>query len=257
MKKRKHVIIIGGGLGGLSSAILLQLAGWQSTIIEKNSHLGGKLHQIKFQTHHFDFGPNTITMPEVFQSIPLSAGENPDDYFQFQKLIKHTKNSFSDGAHLYFSSDHKEMREELGRLHGPSGKNFDSYLMEVEKLILLAQNYFLNRTFSSWRDFISLPLMKAMISAKPLQSLDQFHKQYFSDQRIRNAFNRYATYIGSSPYSAPATFGLIGHLEFSDGVYFTKGGNYQIARTRDGATGKKDWCYDSYKRRSSEGLCDG
>ncbi|WP_218244070.1 hypothetical protein, partial [Pseudomonas sp. 2995-3] len=37
-------------------------------------------------------------------------------------------------------------------------------------------------------------------------------------------------YIGSSPYCAPATFGLIGHLELNDGVYFTKGGNSEIAK---------------------------
>lgn len=41
----KKVVIIGGGLGGLSAAIsLAALPGYSITLLEKNSHLGGKLN---------------------------------------------------------------------------------------------------------------------------------------------------------------------------------------------------------------------
>ena len=37
----KKVIIIGGGVAGLSSAIYLQKNGYQTIVLEKNSTLGG------------------------------------------------------------------------------------------------------------------------------------------------------------------------------------------------------------------------
>ncbi|MCD8511576.1 MAG: hypothetical protein LRY73_18090 [Bacillus sp. (in: Bacteria)] len=69
-----------------------------------------------------------------------------------------------------------------------------------------------------------------MTNAKPLTTMDELHQQFFRDKRVQSAFNRYATYIGSTPYLCPATFGLIGYLELVDGVYYTKGGNSQIAK---------------------------
>ncbi|PYZ94415.1 phytoene desaturase [Salipaludibacillus keqinensis] len=229
MKTQRTALVIGGGLAGLSAAIRLQFAGIQTTLLEKNHEVGGKLHEVTLGTHRFDFGPNTITMPHVFQSVLEKVHENPDDYFEFIKLETHTKNVFSDGSHLFFSSNQQLMTEELARLDPQSAKKYAAYLKEVKKLYHLSNKHFLHRTFSSWKDYLSLPLAKAMASARPLQSLDQFHRSFFKDERIIRAFNRYATYIGSSPYTAPATFGLIGHLEMGDGVYYTKGGNHQIA----------------------------
>jgi len=229
MKTKKQALVIGGGLAGLSAAIRLQYEGFQTTILEKNNQVGGKLHEVKLGTHQFDFGPNTITMPHVFQSVISDVGENPDDYFQFVRLEDHTKNVFADGTHLYLSSNHEKMIDELSRLDPQSALRYPDYLREIKKLYLLANQHFFHRTFSSWKDYLSIPLARSMLSARPLENMDHFHRRFFKDERIIRAFNRYATYIGSSPYTAPATFGLIGHLEMSDGVYFTKGGNSQIA----------------------------
>ncbi|ADU32225.1 phytoene desaturase family protein [Evansella cellulosilytica] len=226
---KKHAVIIGGGLGGLSAAIKLQATGWQVTLLEKNNDVGGKLHEVVIGSHHFDFGPNTITMPHVFREVVQDAGENPDDYFTFEKLDVHTKNVFADRSSFYFSSEKERMKEELLKLDPFAADKYEDYLMEVENLYSLARQHFFHRTFSSWKDYLSLPLAKAMARVKPLTTLDAFHQQFFKDARVRYAFNRYATYIGSSPYTTPATFGLIGHLELVDGVYFTRGGNHRIA----------------------------
>ncbi len=230
MIKKPKAVVIGGGLAGLSAAIRLQTLGYDTTVLEKNSHLGGKLHQVKLGTHSFDFGPNTITMPHVFQYVLRRAGENPDDYFQFNLLQRHTKNVFPDGSSFDFTSDAEEMMGELAKIDGESARRYPAYLREVARLYEFADRNFLHRTFSSWRDFISIPLAMGMLRVRPLENLDHFHRRYFKDERIVRAFNRYATYIGSSPFSAPATFGLIGHLEMSNGVYYTRGGNYRIAQ---------------------------
>ncbi|MBM7097220.1 phytoene desaturase [Bacillus sp. H-16] len=230
MSKKKTIAVIGGGLGGLAASIRLQSRGHQVLLFEKNDHTGGKLHDVRLGTYTFDFGPNTITMPHVFQNVLQEAGESPDDYFTFERLTTHTKNAFPDGSSFCFSSDPERMEEELAGLDLKSAKGYRSYLKEVSHLYELADTHFLKRTFSSWKDYMSLPLAKALMSVKPLRSLDAFHRQFFSDGRIVQAFNRYATYIGSSPYRSPATFALIGHLELNDGVYYTKGGNVEIAK---------------------------
>ena len=98
----KKIIIIGGGLGGLSAGITLRSVAIV-IILDENSHPGGKMMPVKMDGYSFDFGPNTITMPEVFNSVINNAGGNASSYFQFKKIVKHTENVFSNGDVLFQS----------------------------------------------------------------------------------------------------------------------------------------------------------
>ncbi|MGI8314089.1 phytoene desaturase family protein [Halobacillus mangrovi] len=222
-------IIIGGGLGGLSTSVTLAKHGVDVKLYEKNDHFGGKMMPVDVDGYHFDFGPNTITMPEVFKEVVRTGGLDPDQELPFTKLDYHTRNQFKDGTVFDFSTDKAFMKEQISRLDPKGYKKFDSFLQEIERLFHLSEKYFLHRTFSGWRDYISPTLTKSMTQVRPFQSMDRFFKQYFSNPHILQAFNRYSTYVGSSPYKTPATFAMIAHLELNDGVYYVRGGNTKIA----------------------------
>ncbi|MBW3113173.1 phytoene desaturase [Bacillus sp. MCCB 382] len=225
----KNIIIIGGGLGGLSAAISLQSKGYHVTIVEENLHPGGKMMSVDIEGYSFDFGPNTITMPYVFQSVINDAGGDSSRYFEFERLIKHTKNIFPDGKILYQSADTDEMVKELEAIDSYGAVHYREYLKEVEKLYKQAEKGFFHRVFSSWKDYLSPSLTYRFMKVRPLEKMNHFHRRFFQDEDVLKVFNRYATYIGSSPYECPATFSLIGHLEMNEGVYYTKGGNPRIA----------------------------
>ncbi len=226
---KNDVAIIGAGLGGLSAAITLANHGWKVKVFEKNSHAGGKLLGVTSGGYNFDFGPNTITMPDVFRSVIAQTNANPDDYFSFLKLETHTNNHFHDHTSLEMSSDPKAIVHQLEQLDPFAAKHFHEYLAETKRIYELAHEQFFYRNFSSWKDYLSPSLTKAFFKVRPFQSLDRFHQQYFKNEQIVKAFNRYATYIGSSPFLTPATFSLISYLELVDGVYFARGGNKTIA----------------------------
>jgi diapolycopene oxygenase len=65
----KKVIIVGGGLGSLSSAIRLGKMGFKVHLFENNSTVGGKLNQYKRDGFRFDTGPSLLTMPFVMQYL--------------------------------------------------------------------------------------------------------------------------------------------------------------------------------------------
>jgi 1-hydroxycarotenoid 3,4-desaturase len=52
--------------------------------------------------------------------------------------------------------------------------------------------------------------------------------RHFHDPRLQQLFGRYATYCGSSPWSAPATLMLVAQVEL-DGVWSVNGGMFQVA----------------------------
>lgn len=225
----KKTVIIGGGLGGLSAAITLQHAGFQVQLFEKNKHFGGKLMPVQLGDYSFDFGPNTITMPNVFEQVIEQTGEKAGDYFEFVKLPVHTRNVFSDGSEFKFSSNPEMMEEEIQKLDSKGARNYGDFLRETGRIFHLAEKQFFPRIFHSWRDYLSPSLALSLAKVRPWETLDRFHRRYFCDERVIQALNRYATYVGSSPYRLPATFAMIAYLELVEGVYYVKGGNVRIA----------------------------
>ncbi|MFZ3589172.1 phytoene desaturase family protein [Bacillus sp. DJP31] len=224
----KKISIIGGGLGGLSAAITLAHHGFLVDVFEKNDHFGGKLMKVTLGDYSFDFGPNTITMPHVFGQVISQTGEDPDDYIQFEKIDVHTRNFFSDVV-FDLSSSKEVMLQQLSKLDPLGAKQYEKFLSEVKKLYELSDKYFLPRTFTSWQDYLSPSLALALVQAKPHTTMHSFIGRYFSNKNVQKSLERYATYVGSSPYLLPATFGMIAYLELVQGVFTVKGGTHKIA----------------------------
>jgi len=221
----KRVVIIGAGLGGLSAAIYLSRDGYDVTVLEKRNQPGGKLHKQTVGDASFDFGPNTITMPDVFQDVLTYGGD--DEPLPFIKLQDHTMNYFKNDAPLLFSSDERTMEEQLSQSDYSA---FQQYKKTVARIFHMSKTHFFTRSFTSWRDYLNPRLATALTAVKPFTTMHAFHRSLFKDERLIQALDRYATYVGSSPYQVPATFTMIAHLEFNDGVYYVQGGNTKIAK---------------------------
>ncbi|ACJ34554.1 phytoene desaturase family protein [Anoxybacillus flavithermus] len=227
----KKVVIVGGGLGGLSAAVTLAQRGVDVQLFEKNNHFGGKLMPVQLGNYYFDFGPNTITMPFVFRHVIEQTGERTEDYLTFRKLRVHTKNVYEDQTTFFLSSDREYMKEQLAHIDPIGALRYDDFLREVERLYQLAKTHFFPRIFHSFTDYISPSLAMALLKARPFETLHHFFQRYFTNEHVIQAYDRYATYIGSSPYMSPATFAMIAYLEMVDGVYYVEGGNARIAHT--------------------------
>lgn len=78
----KQIVVVGGGIGGLSAAALLGAAGHQVTVLEASEHLGGKSWRIELRGQVLDTGPSLVTFPAVWAELlnrfdALRAGAAP------------------------------------------------------------------------------------------------------------------------------------------------------------------------------------
>jgi len=98
MSDQQPVIVIGAGIGGLSAAIRLALAGQRVLVLEQNGQPGGKMGQIESDGFRWDTGPSVITMRHVFEDLFAAAGRRLDDYLTLLPVDPLTRYFYPDGT---------------------------------------------------------------------------------------------------------------------------------------------------------------
>jgi phytoene desaturase len=71
---------------------------------------------------------------------------------------------------------------------------------------------------------------KAVLAALSPQTLDESIRSFFQDEHLRQLFDRYATYNGSSPYSVASVYSIIPYVEMVDGGWYPRSGIYAVAQ---------------------------
>ena len=223
MKNRKKVIIIGGGLGGLSTAINLSKYNFDITIIEKNDNLGGKMNIFKKDGFTFDTGPSLITLPHIFEDLFRQCGENIHDHLSLKKINPLFLYMF-EKEKIKYSSDISD----LEKVFNKDINKFYEILMKGSKLFHLSEKTFFKEGLFSKPKVSNLSLLLKSPFKLFFKKYNKHIEDKFSDEKIRKIFNRYPTYVGSSPYKSSGILSIIPFMELSYGAWYISGGLYKL-----------------------------
>lgn len=226
----KKVIVIGAGLGGLSAACRLARDGNDVTVIERNPVPGGKVNQVSEQGYHFDTGASLVTMKHVFEELFEYCGHDIADHLDFVPLDPICRYFWKDGAVLDTSSDLERTEEGLRRISKRDAGRFRGFLEDSRRKYEISERTFLSRSLNDLPRLLTPRNIPDLFRISSLSTLSTHTARHFESRKIRQLFNRYATYNGSSPYRTPATFALIPWVEFGLGAWYPKGGIYEIPR---------------------------
>ncbi|WP_436762713.1 phytoene desaturase family protein [Streptosporangium sp. V21-05] len=213
-----EVTVIGGGVGGMVSALLLARQGHRVRLYERLPRLGGKLAEHTRDGFTFSVGPSLLTLPGVFTDLGMDL-----DLVELGELCRYR---FADGSTLAAYRDPARMAAEVDRLAPGEGRAW------------LAFHDWARRCFdASRRTFFTGPLTRPpaearlsdLLAVAPGRTLDGLARRFFTDRRLRQYVGRYATYAGSSPYRAPAALGCVPAIEHGEGGWYVPGGLPRIA----------------------------
>ena len=230
---RKKVIIIGAGLGGLSTAIYLKSKGYEPEIHEMTSSPGGKAGNKQLGNYRFDTGPSLLTYPQVFDDLFNALGKKREDYVEFIPLNPITHYWFHDNTRLV-SRPLPEFIVELEQSLNVPQHISEQYFAYAKTIFDLTTPVFLHSSLHERSTWLSKEAFKAyrQIGKVDLfrtmnQSLTHWFKNY---PKAIQFFERFATYNGSDPYQVPATLNNISYLEHGLGGYGVKGGIFALSK---------------------------
>jgi phytoene desaturase len=226
-----EVVIVGGGVGGLAAAIRLGAAGHHVTLLERNANLGGKLAERERDGFHFDVGPTSLTMPELFESLFELSGSTLDQELDLVRLDPQVRYTWPDGSTLDVRDDGDATAkafEELVTGSGEAYRQFDErgrMIWDTSERALLAARGggapSLSRRLRAPRDLAAIDGWRSLSSRA---------RRSFTDPRLVQWVERYATCSGTAPRSSPAALVCLPHIESTHGVWFPMGG---MGRLRD------------------------
>ena len=228
-----RVAIIGAGLGGMSAAISLRAAGYEVEVFEKNAQMGGKLNLLEQDGYTFDLGPSIFTLPAIFEDLFKRAGKEMKDYVQLDSVTPHWRNFFEDGLVLDLFEEKDLMRKELDKLPGDSAehwKELQSFLEYARQQYHIIDSGYLKEGLDGLWEFLrhyGIGKIGKEIDYRPTMS--EAIEKRLSDPKLRNIFEYFIKYVGSSALAAPGYMNMMPIIQFDFGLWYVRGGMYRLA----------------------------
>lgn len=228
---KKHVVIIGSGVGGLASAVRLAAAGFKVTVVEANDYVGGKLTTKQIGRYRFDMGPSVFTLPNLIDDLTaISKLDKPFKYLTLDTIVHYF---YEDGTALTAYSDKEKFANEVAAKLGETKASVLEQLKFSGKLYELTSDIFMAQSLHKLSNFLNLKTAKAILNLGKLKlgkTMNEANKERFKNPKTVQLFNRFATYNGSDPFQAPALINIIAHLEHNIGAFVPATGMHDITR---------------------------
>ena len=229
-----RVVVVGAGIGGLVSALVLAHRGLDVTLIESATTPGGKIRQVQVDGVGVDSGPTVFTMRWVLDQMLQEMGTSLADILKLENIGVLARHAWDGSPQtLDLLSDTERSADAIAAFSSPQeAKRFLGFCKQARSLYDTLEKPYIR---SERPDLVSMvgdlgfQGMATLTGLGPFASLWRSLGRHFHDPRLQQLFGRYATYCGSSPWSAPATLMLVAQVEL-DGVWSVSGGMFEVAK---------------------------
>jgi len=226
------ISIIGAGIGGMSAAARLAKNGHNITIFENSDRSGGKCRTEWFGDYAFDTGPSLLTLPAVYRDLFLKTGKRLEHILELTPVDPAFNYQFADGKSVLFPNlsnpkTYKEIEKSFGKA---ASVGWEEIIARSERMWQVSREPFVESELKSiWPLLKNRNLIKQILEIAPFTSMRKLGNKLNLDPHLQMIIDRYATYTGSDPRTAPAVLLTIAFVESTFGAWHIKGGIGQLA----------------------------
>ena len=130
----KKIIVIGSGFGGLAASLRLKAKGFEVTLLEKHSDLGGRARVFRKGDFIYDGGPTVITAPYLFEELFSLFNKKISNYVNIVPLDLWYRFVFSDGKTFDYTGDENSMKKEIKKFSDTDLKGYNDLVNFTEKI---------------------------------------------------------------------------------------------------------------------------
>ena len=151
----KKVLIIGAGIGGLSTAVRLLSKGYEVEILEKQDTIGGKVNQINDNGYKFDLTASVLMNPNIYKDLFAYANKDYSKYIDLIRLDPIYRVNYYDGSSYDFYSDDNRNISTLESIEKNSSVRYMKCLSKSYEKYKIINNNFLEKQMNKLNQMIN------------------------------------------------------------------------------------------------------
>lgn len=223
----KKVVIIGSGFAGLSAACFMAKAGWDVTVLEKQSTPGGRARQLKEAGFIFDMGPSWYWMPDVFERFFNCFGKKVSDYYVLIRLNPSYRVYWNDEP-MDIPADYNELKKLFETIESGSAKKLDSFMQEAVYKYEVGINKLVHKPGQSYTEFLDWDLVKGVFKLDVFTSMKKHISKHFKNPKLQQLLEFPVLFLGALPENTPALYSLMNYADIKLGTWYPQEGMYKI-----------------------------
>ncbi|MDA9817026.1 FAD-dependent oxidoreductase, partial [Alphaproteobacteria bacterium] len=152
IRKQNQVssIVVGGGFGGIASALRLKALGHKVTLLERLDSLGGRAQVFEKNGFKHDAGPTVITAPFLFDELFELFDEKREDYVEFRPLDPWYRFHFHDGQTFDYSQTIEKTKQEMKKFSVSDADNYENLLKASKSIFDVGFTKLADKPFNSF-----------------------------------------------------------------------------------------------------------
>jgi phytoene desaturase len=224
----KKVTVLGAGIAGLSTASFLAKEGYDVTILEKNSTIGGRARQFEVDGFVFDMGPSWYWMPDVFERYYNQFGYTTKDFYDLKRLDPSYRIFWDDNSETDVSATEEKLFAWFEEMEPGSSENLKRFLKDASYKYDVGMKDLVFKPGLSLMEFADPRVIKGLFKMHLLSSFSSYIRKYFKNEKILSLLEFPVLFLGATPEETPALYSLMNYADISLGTWYPMGGMFKF-----------------------------
>jgi phytoene desaturase len=225
----KNVVIIGSGFAGLSAACFMAKAGWDVTVLEKQSTPGGRARQLQAEGFTFDMGPSWYWMPDVFERFFNCFGKKVSDYYNLSRLNPSYRIYWPEES-MDIPAGYEALKNLFDSIESGSGVTLDKFMDEALFKYEVGIEKLVQKPGQSITEFAEWDIIKGIFKLDIFTSIKKHIGKHFKNKQLQQLLEFPVLFLGALPEKTPALYSLMNYADVKLGTWYPQGGMYKIVQ---------------------------
>ncbi|WP_430431009.1 phytoene desaturase family protein [Oceanicaulis sp.] len=217
-----HTVVIGGGFGGIAAALRARAKGYDVTVLDRCSRLGGRAQVFERGGYRHDAGPTVLTAPFLFEELFALFDKRLSDYVELRPLTPWYRFRYMDGSTFDYGGSVEDTRREIARFSPEDADGYERLLEASQAIYDVGFKQLSDRPFHEFGAMIQQ--VPNLLQLGAYRSVWDLVSKHIKHDKIRQAFSIQPLLVGGNPFDTTSIYALIHFLERAHGVHFAMGG---------------------------------
>lgn len=224
------VIVIGAGLGGLSTAALCAKNGYETLVLEQSDLIGGCCSTFEMEGYQFDVGASIVEVTSPMEKLFELLGKKSGDYMELVPCDPIYSFITDDGRRFSYPTDIDETTEVIRRIAPEDVEGWKRFSATGLAMIEEMMDSVMLSPINTIPEALSIAV-KNPAFLKFLPTLLRTHqgvvRSYYRNPVVQSSVAFQSYFAGAPPELGSGIFGFIALSEHL-GIYYPKGGMIAI-----------------------------